>query len=468
MPPPATAMLATMDAQGHRRWLEPTLTKGVWWQRRLVIAWILIAVYAFVPFVEFDGLPLVQFDIPARRLIFFGTILRPTDTILLALFTLIIFVSIFWLTAIYGRAWCGWMCPQTIYLEYVYRPLQVLLVGTRRPATPRSGAAWRYPLLGLLYIVVSAHLSNTFIAWFVGAQPLTSWIFKSPTEHPVAFTTFLLMTAAILFQFGYFREQLCSIVCPYGRFQSVLLDRFSLIVGYDAKRGEPRGKRGTTSGHCVDCSMCVRTCPAGIDIRRGLQMECVHCTQCIDACDRVMVTLRLPTGLIRYGSQENLELGTRSRWLRPRVVIYPLLLGVLITVFSTLLFMRTPIALTQLRIQDERVMMESTGEIRTPVRVRLDNRTSQSMRCEIAAVAPDLLVAEATVLLPAFGSADAEVIMRSEASAFAMGRRTAKLRVSDEHAHQLDAEVTLLGPMTLPPEKSGRFFDSQPQKTGGN
>ena len=449
--PPVAGLLATMDEQGNRRWLAPFVSKGAWWQRRLIVAWTLIAFYSITPFLSLGGMPLVPFDIPLRRLVFFGTVLRPTDTLLLALLTLIVFFSIFLLTAVCGRVWCGWMCPQTVYLEFVYRPLQYFFLGASKHQSASRGAGWRYLLLALTYLLASAHLSNTCLAWFVGARPLTHWIFQSPAQHPVAFTMFAAMTVGMLYLFGSFREQLCSIVCPYGRFQSVLLDRFSLVVGYDARRGEPRGKRGATSGQCVDCGMCVRTCPAGIDIRRGLQMECIHCTQCIDACDKVMVTLRLPTGLIRYGSQEYFDHDSRTKWLRPRVVIYPIILLAFIGAFTALLVARTPIALTQLRIQDERVMTESSGEIRTPVRVRLDNQTNVELRCDLRALAPDHVAADAHVTLEPFGSMDAEVIVLSVPEAFVMGRRSVQLRVSDNTGYALDSKVTLLGPLVLPP-----------------
>ncbi len=479
LPPPEGMLIPTMDVAGRRRWLSPHLVKGMWWKRRGIVACVLIAIYAITPFLSYRNLPLVQFDIPARRLVFFGTVLRPTDTLLLALLTLIAFVTLFWLTAMLGRVWCGWACPQTVYLEFVFRPLQRWLLGERKSAHAAKPAAWRVVTLAAAYIVVSAHLSNTFVAWFVGAKPLAHAMFSPPSQHPVAFTTFVAMTLAMLFLFGYFREQLCSIVCPYGRLQSVLLDRRSLIVGYDALRGEPRGKLtagcGTSKGQCVDCNLCVRTCPAGIDIRKGLQMECVHCTQCIDACDKVMTTLNLPLGLIRYGSQASFETGKQQRRallvgvprftesqasfetgkqqrrLRPRVVIYPIILLGLITAFGLVLAARSPLALTQLRIQDERFTTDDAGSIRTPVRVRLDNRTDTLRVCEIRADASTTLVGIAAVIVPAFEGIETEFTLISAPEHFTRGRRSVALRVIDNLDSPLEATVTILGPMTLPP-----------------
>ncbi len=448
MPPPAEMLLATMDADGHRRWLAPILSPGTWWRRRLVVAWVLIALYAVTPFLTWAGMPLAQFDIPGRKLIFFGTVLRPTDTAPLALLTLSVFFLIFLLTALLGRVWCGWACPQTVYLEFLYRPLERLFIGDRGSPTRKRAAGWRFGMLAAAYLLVSAHLANTFVAWFVGAKPLTHWIFHSPSNHPVAFATFALLTGSMLFLFSFFREQLCSLVCPYGRFQSALLDRRSLIVGYDAIRGEPRGRKGTTPGQCVDCGLCVRTCPAGIDIRRGLQLECVQCTQCIDACDGVMTKLALPTGLIRYGSQDTLERAPR-RGLRLRLVVYPVLLVIVVTGFVTLLAQRTPLAITQLRVQDQRFIVEGE-KVHTPIRLRLDNRMPHPTVVTLDAASPGDLLRPVAVVVPGFECIDAELTAVSSTEQFTGGRRTIDLRATASGINQ-GASITVLGPLTLPP-----------------
>ena len=450
--PPLHMLLATMDADGSRKWIAPTLSTGAWWKRRRVVAWVLIALYATTPFLTWRGAPLVQFDIPGRRLLFFGTVLRPTDTAILALLTLSVFVAIFLLTAVLGRVWCGWACPQTVYLEFVYRPLERLFIGDRGSAVRRKATGVRIALLALAYLLVSAHLANTFVAWFVGAQPLTHWIFQSPANHPVAFTTFALLTSAMLFLFAYFREQLCSLVCPYGRFQSALLDRGSMIVGYDALRGEPRGRKGTTTGQCVDCSMCVRTCPTGIDIRRGLQLECVQCTQCIDACDQVMHTLRLPTGLIRYGSQDSFE-RTPPKRVRLRLVAYPIVLLALIAGVVTLIATRTPLAVTQLRVQDQRFVLRG-DEVRTPIRIRVDNRHAESVTVTIDAAAPARLEHPITLTVPSFGSVDGALSVVSQLDQFVGGRRTVTLH-ADTGSLKHEASITVLGPLSLPPRTAG-------------
>ncbi len=450
MEPPEHMLLGTLDRDGNRRWLAPVLSAGAWWTRRVIVAWVLIAVYAITPFLSWGGLPLVQFDIEGRRLVFVGTVLRPTDTVPLAVLTLGFFVAVFLITALLGRVWCGWACPQTVYLEFVYRPLERFFIGDRGSHLRRRVPAWRLAGLAIAYLVISAHLANTFIAWWVGARPLTHWIFRSPADHPVAFTTFLALTAGMLFLFSYFREQLCCLVCPYGRFQSALLDRRSVIVGYDAVRGEPRGRRGTTEGQCVDCGMCVRTCPTGIDIRRGLQLECIQCTQCIDACDQVMTTLRRPTGLIRYGSQDEFE-RSPTRGPRARLIAYPLLLLVLVGVFTVLVAGRTPIALTQLRVQDQRFTVAG-DTVLTPVRLRIDNRESTPQTVLINGSTPDALREPVITTVPAWDSVDAEVMVVSARGSFNGGRRVVPLLATAPGVEQR-MDVTVLGPMSLPPPR---------------
>ena len=316
-------VLSTLESDGSRRWLTPRLAKGRFLARRQVVAYALIAIYAILPFLTINGRPAVQLDLWNARFALFGFEFRPTDLELLAVFGLMTFLSIFLATALFGRVWCGWACPQTVYMEHVFRPLERLFTGTagRGGKPTKAVAGWRTPLMYLVFLLICWHLANTFLAYFVGVEALNRWIWSEPPwRHPGAFALVLFVTALMMFDFCYWREQLCIIGCPYGRFQSVLLDRSSLVVGYDTVRGEQRGRgkerEAKGLGDCVDCSMCVHVCPTGIDIRDGLQLECVNCTQCIDACDAVMDKIGRPRGLIRYSSQAAFE-GGASKLVRP-------------------------------------------------------------------------------------------------------------------------------------------------------
>lgn len=385
-------VLSTLNADGSRRWLRPKPAAGRFLNARRAVGYALIAIFVSMPHLRIAGKPPLLLDLPAREFTFFGTTLYPTDTLLLALLMLSVFLSIFFLTALFGRVWCGWACPQTVYLELVYRPIERLLEGT--PGRKAKKGAWRKPLRFVIYLVLSFALANTFLAYFVGTDRLSQWMLGSPTDHWAAFLLVAAVTGLMMFDFGFFREQLCIVACPYGRFQSVMLDKNSLIITYDPKRGEPRGKKKRkpgqnvslpivegappaeqTQGDCIDCNMCVTTCPTGIDIRDGLQLECVNCAQCIDACDSVMDKIGKPRGLIRYGSQSSVLDGAKQRFIRVRTIVYPTLVAGLMTAFVILLATRQDAFVSVLR-GPGRPFTIVEGTVANPAVLKVQNRTT--------------------------------------------------------------------------------------------
>ena len=489
---PEGRVLATLEEDGRRRWLRPKPSPGRWWRRRLAVAWALIALYAVIPWVKVDGMPAVLLDLIERKFVFFGTVFRPTETLLFGVLFLAVFVTIFLLTAVFGRVWCGWACPQTVYMEFVYRPIERFFLG-KGYSNPKAGVpAWRRVAMYAAYLVVSAHLANTLLAWFVGADRLTGWIFTStPFAHPVAFGVFAAVTLAMMFDFAFFREQMCSLVCPYGRFQSALLDRDSLIVGYDRARGEPRGKAAAAGGcrsagcdgsggcgsgggcdgeharrgDCVDCRLCVTTCPAGIDIRDGLQLECIQCTQCIDACDAVMEKVGRPTGLIRYSSQRSLE-GAPRKGIRARLAVYPALLSVLLLSAGYLLATRQDGAIAVLRTQGVpyTVRTDAAGagtveSVESIVRLRIDNRTREARTYSVSAADGVELVRDERVEVLGDGSREVDVVVRSAPALFVRGRREVELVVQEEGAragaYRGSVRAAVLGPLVVAPLEGG-------------
>ena len=387
-------VLSTLNSDGSRRWLKPRLSKGRFLTRRRVFAYALIAVFTLIPYLSLNGKPLVLLDILHREFTLFGKTFLPTDTLLLALLVVSIFVMIFLLTALFGRVWCGWACPQTVYMEFLYRPIERFFEGA--PGKKKKMGGWRKPAKYAVYLLVSMFLAHTVLAYFVGVDQLAHWVTQSPLEHPTSFIVMAAVTGLMLFDFGFFREQTCLVACPYGRFQSVMLDRHSLIITYDQKRGEPRGKMRKPKkgadvaldvlperGDCIDCRMCVTTCPTGIDIRDGLQMECIGCAQCIDACDSVMDKISKPRGLIRYSSEARVEDGDR-RLLRPRVVLYPLILAIVLTGFVVVLTTKDPADVTVLRGMGLPYTVMPDGRVLNQLRVKITNRDDDTRSYALA------------------------------------------------------------------------------------
>ena len=377
---PSGRILSTLNADGSRRRLRPNLSEGQFWKKRRVVAYLLMFVFFIIPYLRLNGKPLVLLDLPRREFTIIGTTFLPTDTLLFMLLFVIAGVAIFLATALFGRVWCGWGCPQTVYMEFLFRPLERWIEGGRTGtlALDRQGGLQPRRLFKYaVFLLLALFLAHTFLAYFVGIERLLHWVRSSPAEHPTAFLLMGGTTTAILFDFTYFREQTCLVACPYGRLQSVLLDRQSLIVGYDVNRGEPRGKgtkdRAAAQGDCIDCGACVMTCPTGIDIRDGLQMECIHCTQCADACDDIMDRVGTPRGLVRYTSRDEVE-GKLRKLLRPRVILYPAALTIAVVAFLYFLGTRLDADVTILRGIGAPYSLEADGRVVNQVRIRVTNR----------------------------------------------------------------------------------------------
>ncbi|MET0851723.1 MAG: cytochrome c oxidase accessory protein CcoG, partial [Candidatus Rokuibacteriota bacterium] len=444
--PAAERVLPTLNVDGTRRWLRPRLSNGRFLRRRRVVAGGLIGLFAALPHLRVGGAPAVLLDVVHRRFTLLGTTFHPTDTVLLMLLLVGIFLGIFLLTAVAGRVWCGWACPQTIYMEFVYRPIERLV--ERGASAVTRHAAWRRAVKAGAYLAVSMALAHTFLAYFVGVEALARWIRSSPAEHPLAFAVMAATTALMFLDFAYFREQVCMVACPYGRLQSVLLDRHSLIVAYDTRRGEPRGKPGHTTGDCIDCGACVATCPTGIDIRDGLQMECVHCTQCIDACDAIMDRLGRPRGLVRYGSRDDMA-GAPRRLLRPRTVLYPALIAAVWGALAWGLAHRPAAEVTVLRGAGTPFAVLVSGEVSNQIRIKIENRGREERRYRLGLVEPTglRLIAPENPLVVAGGhQATTTVFVIADRAGFERGERAVSFQIADGAGFELRAAYRLLGP----------------------
>ncbi len=485
---PEERVLATLNADGSRRWITPRLAKGALWWRRRIVGYLLIAVFVTLPFIRINGKPPLLLNIAEREFTFWGTTFYPTDTLLLGLLLMTIFVSIFLLTALFGRVWCGWACPQTVYMEFLFRPLDRFFGTGGYTKSPLSALPMnvRKVLRFVVFLVLSFLLANVFLSYFVGTDKLSQWVLGSPLAHPAGFAIVVLVTIAMLFDFGFFREQLCLVACPYGRMQSVMLDGGSLIVGYDVPRGEPRGKKrrskarrtpapatdgpkGDVSlrvlpdappasastddaeqelGDCIDCTMCVQVCPTGIDIRNGLQLECIHCAQCIDACNEVMTKIGRPKGLIRYSSESTLE-GKPKPKFRARVFVYPLILMVLLTTLAIVSSGKGTFSVEVLRVQGLPYNTLPTGEIAGQIRVRITNRTNEARTYTVTADAVELRSDPFTVE-PSETTSQRMLALASADLFDAEGRAAIELTVTDDQGASRVITHRLLGPRSAP------------------
>ena len=444
-------VLPTLNADGTRNRIRPKLYPGRLWSARRWVAWALMALFVSLPLVRIDGRPAILLDVVQRRFVLGGRVFLPTDGALLMLLMLGIFVAVVLITALVGRAWCGWACPQTVYMEFLFRPIERLFEGPREAQLrlDKSGLSGRRLAKNGVYLVLAFVLANVFLSYFVGVEALRHWVLQAPSEHLGGFGVVAVTTGLVFFDFAYFREQMCTVICPYARLQSVLLDKKSLLIGYDARRGEPRSKgKAKEPGHgdCIDCQACVVTCPTGIDIRQGLQLECIACGQCADACDSIMDRIKKPRGLIRYSSQQSLETGAPVKKLRPRVAIYALVLVGLVSSLFLVGSSRPTAEVTILRGLGA-PFTESGDEVVNQLRLKVRNRSEapRSFAVELTnfpeakLVAPELPL---RVLPSEQGTASFFVVAPKSAL---HGSRRVQLRIGDKLASEL-VTYTLLGP----------------------
>jgi len=356
--------LSTVNEEGKRNWIYPKKPSGRYYKARNVVAVLLLLFFFSGPFITVNGQPLLMLNILERKFVIFGMAFWPQDLHLLVFGALSLIVFIVLFTAVFGRLWCGWACPQTIFMEMVFRRVEYWIEGDRSSQIRLNRSPWnwnkiwRKSLKHGVFFGMAFLISNLFLAYIIGKDELFTIITDPPSQHMAGLTAITIFSGVFYGVFAFLREQVCHFICPYGRMQSVLLDNNSINVMYDYKRGEPRGKvserddvggKATLDdlglapvsdfGDCIDCHQCVRVCPMGIDIRNGTQLECVHCTACIDACDDVMDKIDKPRGLIRYSS-ENAIRKDKEKILTPRVAGYSGILVVLIITFFTLLGMR--------------------------------------------------------------------------------------------------------------------------------
>lgn len=390
--------LSTADQEGYRQWIYPKKPAGRWYRRRTWMSWALLAIMFAGPFVRINGNPLLMMNIVERKFSILGQIFWPQDTIIFAVAMLVFLTGIIVFTTAFGRLWCGWTCPQTLLMEMVFRKIEYAIEGDAHQQRALDAAPWTAAKLlkkgtkHLIFFGLSFVIGNTLLSYIIGSDALIAIITDDPREHLTGLGFMMLFTLIFYAIFARFREQACTFICPYGRFQSAMLDENTLVVAYDDKRGEKRAPihRGQTiaerqaagQGDCISCRQCVVVCPTGIDIRNGVQMECVHCTACIDACDAVMDKIKRPRGLIRYASLNTIEQGGRQKFT-PRMAIYSGVLTVLIAVFVTLVLTRSEVETMLLRAPGALFQQTAEGKIKNLYTLKVINKTSRDIPLEL-------------------------------------------------------------------------------------
>lgn len=409
---PTRDTLASVRSDGGRVSIHPADTRGRFTLARRVTAVVLIAIYVALPWIPVRGHPAVFLDVANLRFHFFGLTFAAQD-LWMGFFLLTgMAFGLFYVTALFGRLWCGWACPQTVFLEHVYRRVERWLQGDAQMRRQLDRAPWTSEKIlrrggtHLVFVLLSLLIAHVLLAYFVSLPRVWQMVTHAPSEHWGIFLFVVVATAMLYFNFGWFREQLCIILCPYGRLQSALIDDDSVTIGYDERRGEPRGKahraedrspaaqspvsalRSSPSplGDCIDCFKCVHVCPTGIDIRQGMQLECIGCANCIDACDEVMTRLGRPRGLIRYDSLNGLA-GRARRIVRPRIVLYSILLVVGGLVATISIANYRPMNISAVRMTGAPYFVD-TDSIRNQFNVRVVNKQTveEEFRLEVEPV----------------------------------------------------------------------------------
>jgi cytochrome c oxidase accessory protein FixG len=389
-------ILSSMKKDGSRLMIHPGDVRGRWTRLRHASWFVLVAFYLSAPFIPVGGHPMIQLDVEHRRFYLFGQTFNSQDVWLVLLLTLSFVFGLLLVTAWRGRVWCGWACPQTVFMDGVYRPVERFWEGPRERRLKLQQGGWTVGALGrrlgklATFLVLSMGIAHTATALFVSPTELWLMIHEGPLRHQEAFLLTTGFTAVLMFNFTWFREQFCVVLCPYGRLQSVLHDRDSVTVAYDEARGEPRGRSSRAGaaaarlGDCVDCKRCIQVCPTGIDIRNGLQMECLACDQCIDACDEVMEKVKRPPGLIRFASQSELA-GLPRRSLRPRVLVYGAIMLVAVTTLGVSLATRKTFEANVFRLRGANPFSLDGEMVRNPFELHLTNKGNARSRFSVQA-----------------------------------------------------------------------------------
>lgn len=454
--------IATVNAEGKRNFLFPKKPKGKLYNLRTIATVIYLAVFFTLPFIKVDGEPLFLFNVLERKFIFFGQIFWPQDFFIFAIGFLAFIVFIIVFTVVFGRVFCGWACPQTIFMEMIFRKIEYWIDGDaqeqkRLKAAPWNGYKIRKRALKIsIFYTISFLIANFFLAYVIGMDSLEIMVKDGVFNHYVTFTSLLCFSTVFFFVFYWFREQACLVVCPYGRLQGVLLDKKSMVVAYDYVRGEPRGKLkkavlDLNQGDCIDCLACVRVCPTGIDIRNGTQLECVNCTACIDACDDIMTKINKPLGLIRIDSEENIELSKKNKF-NWRFASYSFVLVALIGFLAFLIMTRKDVDAKVLRTAGQIYQTQPDGRISNLYSIKLANKTRKEIpiTLKLEGIDGEVTLIGNALKVPAESYFQSPFFVKINADKIESRKTKISIGVYEGHKRIETAETTFMGPEASP------------------
>jgi cytochrome c oxidase accessory protein FixG len=463
---PEEDLLYSISADGKRKIMHPIVHEGRFWKVRRAIAYGLFVTFFALPLISMGGAPAILLDLATRRFHIFGGTFHPTDNLLLAAFGLGVIVTVFFVGSTFGRMWCGYACPQTVYLEFLFRPIEAFLEGGPLKQKKLNAAPWSGRKAAIkvakwtIWTVIALLMASTFVAYFVGWGPLLRGLSTEPLAWKGALFAIAFVTAAIVFDFGWFRDQMCTIACPYGRLQNVMADQDTILVAYDQQRGDPKVKvkdrvGGVPAGDCIACRSCVNACPTGTDIRRGLQPECIGTAQCIDACEVVMIGQGKPIGLIKYTSEREQKGGVRRIW-RPRNIAYLALLTIAWGTLAVLVLTRGDALVEVVRGGREPYRLLPNGQVANQQRMRFTNQLGETQSFTVEVLAPagaSLVVGDSPVVVEPSPLLTVNAVTTVPQSLFVDGQIPVRYLVKSDKGFRKEVEFLLLGPYGPAPGK---------------